>query len=350
MLTKVWKVDNFVDKSDSYPQLVEASKKLQKGELVAFPTETVYGLGANALMGDSVANIYKAKGRPSDNPLIVHIGSQKQVYDLVDHVPEVAQTLMEKFWPGPLTLIFPKKAGVFPDQVTAGLETVAIRMPNHPIALALLQEAGCPVAAPSANLSGKPSPTTAAHVEEDLKGKIAGIVDGGPTGVGLESTVVDISGEVPHILRPGGVTKEQLEAVIGKVEMETGLLSDKEKPKAPGMKYKHYAPKAPLTLIDGTPEYIQTLINKEREKGKKVGMYTVEENKDKYEADCIIVGGSRSDLSTVAEKMYAVLRQFDNENPDIIFGEAFSRDGIGEAIMNRLMKAAGGRVIHQDMF
>ena len=350
MQTKIWTVDKTVDKNDDYPQVVDAAQKLKAGELIAFPTETVYGLGANALISESVAGIYQAKGRPSDNPLIVHIGDKEQLNGLVAEIPEVAEKLIDRFWPGPLTLIFQKREGLFPDVVTAGLATVAIRMPDHPVALALLKHAGCPTAAPSANLSGKPSPTTAEHVYEDLEGKIAGIVDGGPTGVGLESTVLDVTGEVPQILRPGGITKEQLEEVVEEVEIDPGLMKESDAPKAPGMKYKHYAPKAPLTLVDGTPKFIQTLINEERALGKKVGMYTVNENVHLYDADVVIAGGSREELSTVAEKMYGVLRQFDKEQPDLIFGEVFSEDGIGQAIMNRLKKAAGGRIVKQDKF
>ncbi len=347
METKIWKVDNFVDNSENYPQIVDAAALLRDGELVAFPTETVYGLGANALNGEAVANIYRAKGRPSDNPLIVHIGDMNQLNGLVEVIPELAHPLMAHFWPGPLTLIFKKKEGVFPDSVTAGLATVGIRMPDHQVALRLIRESGCPVAAPSANLSGKPSPTTADHVYEDLSGRIAGIVDAGATGVGLESTVLDITGEVPLILRPGGVTIEQLQAVIGHVEVDKGLLKGEEAPKAPGMKYKHYAPKAPLTLVDGSPAFLQSLVDEKRAAGLRVGVYTVEEHKDLYEADNILAGGTLKDLRTVAENMYGVLRQFDHEGPDIIYGEAFPHTGIGEAIMNRLLKAAGGRVIKE---
>ncbi len=350
METKMWTVDKNVDKTNSYPQLVDAAQKLKDGELIAFPTETVYGLGANALLGGSVAGIYEAKGRPSDNPLIVHIGEKEQIHGLVEEIPLVAEKLMEKFWPGPLTLIFQKKEGVFPDVVTAGLSSVAIRMPDHPVALDLLRKAGCPTAAPSANLSGKPSPTTAEHVREDLDGKIAGIVDGGPTGVGLESTVLDVTGSIPQILRPGGITREQLEEVIGEVSVDPGLVKDSDAPKAPGMKYKHYAPKAPLTLVEGTPQFIQKLINEERALGKKVGVYTVEEHAHLYDADIVITGGSREELDSVAEKMYGVLRQFDKEQPDLIFGEVYPEAGIGIAIMNRLKKAAGGRIIKQDKF
>ena len=347
METKIWKVDNSVDNNDIYPQIVDAASLLRDGELVAFPTETVYGLGANALNGQAVANIYRAKGRPSDNPLIVHIGHKDQLNGLVEEIPELAQPLMDRFWPGPLTLIFKKKEGVFPDTVTAGLSTVAIRMPDHPCALQLIRESGCPVAAPSANLSGKPSPTTAEHVYEDLSGRIAGIVDGGATGVGLESTVLDITGEVPLILRPGGIVIEQLQEAIGRVEVDKGLLKEKEAPKAPGMKYKHYAPEAPFTLVEGSTEFLQSLVDEKRAAGLRVGVYTVEEHENLYEADIILAGGTLKNLQTVAENMYAVLRQFDHERPDVIFGEAFPREGIGEAIMNRLLKAANGKIIKE---
>lgn len=348
MRTKIWKVDNIVDNNKIYPQIVDAASLLRDGELIAFPTETVYGLGANALNGQAVANIYQAKGRPSDNPLIVHIGHKEQLNGLVEEIPDVAHTLISRFWPGPLTLIFKKKEGVFPDTVTAALETVAIRMPDHPLALQLIRESGCPVAAPSANLSGKPSPTTAQHVYEDLNGRIAGIVDGGATGVGLESTVLDITGDVPLILRPGGVTIEQLREIIGHVEVDKGLLKEKEAPKAPGMKYKHYAPQAPLTLVDGSPSFLQSLVDEKRAEGLRVGIYTVSEHKHLYEADIILEGGTLKDLRTIAENMYGVLREFDHEGPDVIFGEAYPHEGIGEAIMNRLLKAASGRIIKED--
>lgn len=348
MRTKIWKVDNIVDNNKIYPQIVDAAALLRDGELIAFPTETVYGLGANALNGQAVANIYQAKGRPSDNPLIVHIGHKEQLNGLVEEIPDVAHTLISRFWPGPLTLIFKKKEGVFPDTVTAALATVAIRMPDHPLALQLIRESGCPVAAPSANLSGKPSPTTAQHVYEDLNGRIAGIVDGGATGVGLESTVLDITGDVPLILRPGGVTIEQLREIIGHVEVDKGLLKEKEAPKAPGMKYKHYAPQAPLTLVDGSPSFLQSLVDEKRAEGLRVGIYTVSEHKHLYEADIILEGGTLKDLRTIAENMYGVLREFDHEGPDVIFGEVYPHEGIGEAIMNRLLKAASGRIVKED--
>lgn len=345
MHTILWVVKMNVDNLPTYPQIVKAASLLKEGETIAFPTETVYGLGANALDGQAVAKIFKAKGRPTDNPLIVHIANQDQVTNLVQSIPSVALPLMEHFWPGPLTLIFAKKEAVFPDEVTAGLNTVAIRMPDHPVALALLKAAAVPVAAPSANRSGKPSPTTAQHVLEDLDGRIAGILDGGATGVGLESTVLDCTGAVPLILRPGGVTREQLEQVIGPVEIDRGLQHESETPRAPGMKYTHYAPKAPYILVDGTPDYLQTFVNEKKSRGLKVGVYTVDERLDAYDADCVIAGGSEQDLSTVAEKMYSVLRDFDQQGVDVIIGEVFVEKGIGAAIMNRLKKAAGGHII-----
>ena len=222
MHTNMWIVDNVVERKKYYPQLQEAAKLLRENEAVDFPTETVYGLGANAMDDEAIAKIFEAKGRPSDNPLIVHIGTKSQLDGIVKEIPPVAEKLMAHFWPGPLTIILPRKEGIS-EKVTAGLNTVGVRMPDHPIALALIEEANVPVAAPSANRSGRPSPTLASHVYEDLNGKIAGIVDGGATGVGVESTVIDCTSTVPTILRPGGITKEQLEAVIGTVSLDPAL-------------------------------------------------------------------------------------------------------------------------------
>lgn len=350
MDTKIWVVDR-VDKNvaATSPQIIEAASCLKKGEVVAFPTETVYGLGANARSDDAVLKIYEAKGRPSDNPLIVHIADSKQLQEFVQEIPDYAQKLIEHFWPGPLTLVLPKKNGLS-TYVTAGLETVAVRMPAHPVALALLKASQLPIAAPSANLSGKPSPTLAKHVEQDLKGRIAGIVDGGPTGVGVESTVVDCTEEIPVILRPGGVSKEEIEAIIGQVCYDQNILDESQKPKSPGMKYTHYAPDAPLTIVDGSPEFLQSFINREKRNGKRVGVLTTEENKDKYEADRIIICGKRSDLKTVAAHLYDALRKFNEEPLDVLFSESFPREGVGQAIMNRLLKAAGHKIVAQSRF
>lgn len=340
----MWVVDNVVERKKYYPQLQEAAKLLRENEAVAFPTETVYGLGANAMDDEAIAKIFEAKGRPSDNPLIVHIGTKSQLDGIVKEIPPVAEKLMAHFWPGPLTIILPRKEGIS-ERVTAGLNTVGVRMPDHPVALALIEEANVPVAAPSANRSGRPSPTLASHVYEDLNGKIAGIVDGGATGVGVESTVIDCTSTVPTILRPGGITKEQLEAVIGTVSLDPALKDEKEKPKSPGMKYTHYAPKAPLSIVEGSREFIQQLVDEKKEEGFKVGVLTTEEYQHIYNADVILSCGVRSDLASVATKLYDVLRTFDASEVDVIFSESFPNEGIGNAIMNRLTKAAGHHII-----
>lgn len=340
----MWVVDNAVERKKYYPQLQEAAKLLRENEAVAFPTETVYGLGANAMDDEAIAKIFEAKGRPSDNPLIVHIGTKSQLDGIVKEIPPVAEKLMAHFWPGPLTIILPRKEGIS-ERVTAGLNTVGVRMPDHPVALALIEEANVPVAAPSANRSGRPSPTLASHVYEDLNGKIAGIVDGGATGVGVESTVIDCTSTVPTILRPGGITKEQLEAVIGTVSLDPALKDEKEKPKSPGMKYTHYAPKAPLSIVEGSREFIQQLVDEKKEEGFKVGVLTTEEYQHVYNADVILSCGVRSDLASVATKLYDVLRTFDASEVDVIFSESFPNEGIGNAIMNRLTKAAGHHII-----
>ncbi|PKJ54311.1 L-threonylcarbamoyladenylate synthase [Bacillus sp. SN10] len=344
MHTNMWVVDNVVERKKYYPQLQEAAKLLRENEAIAFPTETVYGLGANAMNDEAIAKIFEAKGRPSDNPLIVHIGTKSQLDGIVKEIPPVAEKLMEHFWPGPLTIILPRKEGIS-EKVTAGLHTVGVRMPDHPVALALIEEANVPVAAPSANRSGRPSPTLASHVYEDLNEKIAGIVDGGATGVGVESTVIDCTSAVPTILRPGGITKEQLEAVIGTVSLDPALKDEKEKPKSPGMKYTHYAPKAPLSIVEGSREFIQRLVDEKKEEGFKVGVLTTEEYHYVYSADVVLSCGVRSDLASVATKLYDVLRTFDASEVDVIFSESFPNEGIGNAIMNRLTKAAGHHII-----
>ncbi|WP_394238609.1 L-threonylcarbamoyladenylate synthase [Niallia oryzisoli] len=345
MITNYWSVDKFVDNLENYPQIQQAADFLSKNEVVAFPTETVYGLGGNAKEDQAVNKIYEAKGRPSDNPLIIHIAEQSQLTDFVEEISPKAQYLMDRFWPGPLTIIFPLKKGFLSNKATAGLETVAVRMPDHPVAMAVLKQSGLPIAAPSANRSGKPSPTTALHVKEDLDGRIAGIVDGGPTGVGVESTVIDCTTAIPVILRPGGVTKEQLEEVIGEVHVDPALADEKEAPKSPGMKYRHYAPDAPLYLVDGTREAIQRLVNEQRREGRKVGVLTTKENEAYYDADFVFACGERGRLETVASSIYEALRSFNKQDIELIYSEMFSNEGVGNAIMNRLMKAAGQRVL-----
>ena len=347
MNTKLWVVDKITNLSTTYPHITQAAHLLRENEVVAFPTETVYGLGANACSDEAVRKIYQAKGRPSDNPLIVHIASVNKLDEIVKDIPNYAYKLIDEFWPGPLTLILPKKGDRLSTLVTAGLDTVGVRMPSHPIALSLIREADVPIAAPSANQSGKPSPTHASHVYHDLNGKISGIIDGGATGVGVESTVLDCSSTVPTILRPGGVTKEQLESVIGEVQLDQALIEEGLAPKSPGMKYTHYAPNAPVVIVNGRLEFLQKIIDQHQKEGKKVGVLTTEEAFNQLEAYKVIACGRRANLQTVAAELYDVLRKFDNEEVDIIFSESFPQSGVGEAIMNRLLKAAGNQVIEE---
>lgn len=325
------------------------AKALRDGKLVAFPTETVYGLGANALNPQAVKRIYEAKGRPSDNPLIVHIAKVSQLESLVREVPAKAEELMKAFWPGPLTLVL-KKSEYVPDIITAGLDTVAVRMPNNPIAIRLIEMAEVPVAAPSANLSGRPSPTTHQHVVEDLEGRIEYIINGGPCRIGVESTVLDITSGIPVILRPGGVTKEMLEKVIGKVETDSVLMPEEGiKPRSPGMKYRHYSPKAEMIMVDGKSEKVIKKINdltsENNAKGIKTGVLSCFENKGRYLADVVVSVGSVNCLDEVASGLYDALRKFDEEKVDVIYSETFTETGMGRAIMNRLRKASSGRIM-----
>ena len=344
-------------------ELKEAAGILRSGGLVAFPTETVYGLGGNALDEDAARKIYAAKGRPSDNPLIAHVSCVEEVAPLVKEIPEAGRKLMEAFWPGPLTMIFPKSDKV-PYGTTGGLDTVAIRMPDDPVANRLIALAGVPVAAPSANTSGRPSPTTADHVWQDMNGRIEMIIDGGPVGIGVESTIVDVSSEVPAVLRPGAITMEMLEAVLGDVSVDPailGPLSADVRPKAPGMKYKHYAPKADLTLVEpedvdrenGLDEkQLQAMIGKVRElsRGKieagcRVGVICTDESRHCYTDGAVRSIGERKSQASVAHNLYALLREFDDLGVDYIFSESFPKDHLGQAIMNRLSKAAGYKIV-----
>lgn len=339
-------------------QLTEEDKKkietagdiLKQGGLVAFPTETVYGLGADALNPEASKKIYAAKGRPSDNPLIVHISNMKALEKITSEIPEKAKKMAEEFWPGPLTMIFPKSEQV-PLETTGGLETVAVRMPNHPIALALIDAGGGYIAAPSANTSGKPSPTKAEHVALDMDGKIPMILDGGAVGIGIESTIVDFSTEIPMILRPGYITPEMIQKVIGEVKMDPGLSMDDPTahPKAPGMKYKHYAPKADLILVNGAQEKviqkINELVSMAQESGKKTGVIGTDETCGRYQAGIVKSIGTRSEEDTIARHLYGILREFDDLDVDVIYSESFSTPRIGQAIMNRMLKAAGHQVI-----
>jgi len=346
--TERWPVDKTEKTLEDHPHIIQASLWINKNEVIAIPTETVYGLAGNARSDDAIKRIFEAKGRPSDNPLIVHISDPSQLEGLVASVSETAQKLMTAFWPGPLTIVLPKGENVS-ERVTAGLSTVAVRMPDHEIALAVIAASNVPLAAPSANLSGKPSPTSAQHVYEDLKGRIPGIVDGGSTGVGVESTVVECTGELVTILRPGGITLEELERVVGagRVDVDPGLENEKHAPKSPGMKYTHYAPDAPFILVDGSVEFLQRLVDQEREAGKRIGILTTEERAHVYKADCVIPAGNRSNPETVAQHLYEALRAFNEAGVDQIFGEVFPKTGVGVAIMNRLEKSAGGNIIKE---
>lgn len=335
-------MDSFLKNNEDVNKIKEAALWISKGEVVAFPTETVYGLGANALDEEAVKKIFIAKGRPSDNPLIVHIAEKNELHHLVEHIPETANRLIDAFWPGPLTLIFKKGESVAPS-VTAGLDTIAIRMPDHPVARSLIKEAGVPVAAPSANVSGKPSPTKASHVKYDLDGKIAGIVDGGTTGVGLESAVLDCTKEPPILYRPGGVTREEIEAVIGPIDVAQGEPKNDDSPRSPGMKYTHYAPNGQLYLVSKR-ENIQKLATAAMLNGKRVGVLTTEENKETYNAHLVVACGRRDNLPTVATALYDSLRTFDANNIEVIYAETFPLEGVGIAIMNRLEKAATGKI------
>lgn len=331
--------------------LREAADVLRRGGLAAFPTETVYGLGANALDEKAAKKIYEAKGRPSDNPLIAHIADLDGLKPLVSEIPEAGRKLAEAFWPGPLTLVFPKSE-IVPRGTTGGLETVAVRMPSDPVARELIRLAGVPIAAPSANTSGRPSPTRAEHVLQDMDGKIDMIVDGGPVGIGVESTIVDVTEDIPTLLRPGAITMEMLRSVVGQAAVDpaiTGPMRADVKPKAPGMKYRHYAPKASLTLVEGDTEAVTARINElaaqKMEEGLRVGIICTEETKPLYPAGMVKSIGFRADEATVAHNLYGVLREFDDLGADVIFSESFPADDLGQAIMNRLNKAAGYQMI-----
>ena len=341
MKTKVITINDREQIEDS--QLEEAARILRNGGLVAFPTETVYGLGANALDEEAARKIYEAKGRPSDNPLIAHVARKEDVEQLVSHIPEAGQKLMDAYWPGPLTLVFPK-SGIVPYGTTGGLETVAIRMPSDTIANRLIALAGVPIAAPSANTSGRPSPTTAEHVYQDMNGKIEMIVDGGPVGIGLESTIVDVSGDVPSMLRPGAVTIEMLRETLGTVEIDpaiTGPLKADVKPKAPGMKYRHYAPKAELMLVESSEEVdgqkrvaekIMELAKEKLEAGYRVGIICTDESREYYTEGIVRSLGLRAKEETIAHNLFAVLREYDDLAVDYIFSESFSKEALGQAL------------------
>ncbi len=329
----------------------QAGKRIAAGELVAFPTETVYGLGGDALRPEAAAKIYAAKGRPSDNPLIVHIADFSDMERVAREVPAQAKKLADAFWPGPLTMIVWKSDEV-PSATTGGMDTVAVRMPNHPVALELIRKSGCLIAAPSANTSGRPSPTEAKHVAEDLSGRIAMILDGGPVGIGIESTIIDLTEKKPMVLRPGYITPKMLSDVLGQeVVMDPGIIAadDTTKPKAPGMKYKHYAPKADMVIVDGEETAVIAKINEltkqRRTEGKKVAVIATEETRKHYHADVVLCIGKRSDEDAIAQHLYQILRECDDLDVGEIYSESFQTPRIGQAIMNRLLKAAGHTVI-----
>ncbi|MFM9535451.1 L-threonylcarbamoyladenylate synthase [Lysinibacillus sp. IITD104] len=333
-------VDSNVNSQINYTQAVDI---LNAGEVVAFPTETVYGLGAIATNDLAVKKIFKAKGRPSDNPLIVHVGTKEEVAIYIDHISDIAKQCMDLFWPGPLTLVMPAKPDVLAKSVTAGLSTVGIRMPDHPVALALLQQLQKPLAAPSANRSGKPSPTEAVHVLDDLEGYIPYILDGGSTGIGLESTVLDVTHEPPVILRPGGITKEMLEAKIGPVIQPTKIEQKLDAtPKAPGMKYTHYAPNAPVYLIDCDVEKVNEAVLHLQRQGHSVALLAPE-NFEEIKVDFFFSIGEAGSKEEMGAALYNALRACDKTTATVILATTTSIEGVGAAIMNRLEKASGGK-------
>ena len=333
-----------------YDMIKRAGEIIRNGGLVAFPTETVYGLGGEARNRESSRKIYAAKGRPSDNPLIVHISKWESLEMICDDIPPEAQLLADAFWPGPLTMIV-KKNQVIPKETTGGLDTVAVRMPDHKVALDFIEAAGGFIAAPSANTSGKPSPTVAEYVTQDMNGKIEMIIDGGEVGIGVESTIVDLTEGTPTILRPGYITEEMLERVLGEVDTDRTILDNNSgvAPKAPGMKYRHYAPKGDMMLVDGLPDKVADRINElvrmAVRSGEKVGVMLTDEIFDKVEAPVKKAVGPRSDEHEIARRLYRILREFDDEGVTKIFSESFSDKGFGQAVMNRLLKAAGFNVI-----
>jgi L-threonylcarbamoyladenylate synthase len=364
--TKYWPAAQLQD------GIIEAAAVLAEGGVIAFPTETVYGLGGDARNTQAVERIFAAKGRPSDNPLIVHLADNKAVHELVEEVNEIEEMLMTAFWPGPLTLVLPVREGVVSPLVTAGLDTVAVRVPAHEIARRLIEQSGCPLAAPSANRSGRPSPTQAGHVMEDLGGRIDGVLDGGATGVGLESTVVRVLGEQLHILRPGGITREQLIEAVGtsvkvisheeqgrvtqgagkqgRSTQESENISDvrdlAQAPRSPGVKYTHYAPRGEMLLVTGQADRIipvvQRKLTEARQEGRLVGVLACTEHVGYYECEHVFDCGALNKPELAAQSLYAILRQCDERGLDFIIAEGYPEQGIGAALMNRLRKASGG--------
>jgi L-threonylcarbamoyladenylate synthase len=366
MQTKYWRVEDIDPvKTEQWQALEEAAMLIRQGEVIAFPTETVYGLGADARSTTAVEKIFTAKGRPSDNPLIVHISERNQLAELVLGCNETERLLMERLWPGPLALVLPVRPGAVSPRVTAGLSTVAVRMPDHPLALRLITAAGCPIAAPSANRSGRPSPTCAEHVMTDMEGRIAGVLDGGPTGIGLESTVIHVTadGQHIHVLRPGGVTVAALRAAAPKATVVDSSASttnppgassapDESIPRSPGMKYTHYAPQGRLILVHSADQdtermarYIQQELDRVGALGETTGVLAFGEHATEYRADVVVPCGSWQEPADTARQLYAALRRFDELGATYILAEAFPEEGLGQAIMNRLRKAAGEQIV-----
>jgi len=349
METKIVKIDR---RNMDKEVLQEAGRLLREGALVAFPTETVYGLGGDGLKADAAARIYEAKGRPSDNPLILHIAEISDMEKLAVDIPELAYRLADRFWPGPLTMIL-KKGAVVPYTTTGGLDTVAVRMPSDEIAREIIRASGTYIAAPSANLSGRPSPTKAEHVIEDLSGRVEMIVDGGDSDIGLESSIIDLSGEVPMILRPGYITKEDFAQIVAEVQYDKAVLATKPQEsvvaKAPGMKYRHYAPKGQITIVEGqTAEVVQkinTLVQEQEKQGRRVAVLCAEETKAQYVCGHVFSLGSLKSEKEISAHLFGALRTFDTEGMEVIYSESFEETKLTNAIMNRLRKAAGYQII-----
>jgi len=351
METQLIKID---ERQIDFKLIEKAGGIIRRGGLVAFPTETVYGLGGDALNPSSSKKIYAAKGRPSDNPLIVHIAEMEALSRIVRKIPKAAYKLAERYWPGPLTMIF-EKADRVPKETTGGLNTVAVRMPSNRIARALIRAAGGYVAAPSTNRSGRPSPTVAKYVIEDLDGRVDMIIDGGESQFGLESTIIDLTEDVPVILRPGYITEEMLGEVLESVDTDKALMdiNSEKPPKAPGMKYRHYAPRGNMAIVEGEAgrviKYINEQIGRWKKEGKRTGVIATDETAGNYRADSIKSAGNRQDEAQIASQIFRILREFDDEGIEMIYAEGFESRGLGCAIMNRLLKAAGHQVIRLSM-
>ena len=357
MKTEIVRIDR--DNTDC-EALSRAGEVIKSGGLVAFPTETVYGLGADALDAAAGEKIYAAKGRPSDNPLIVHIADYDSIERIVSldkddycmaGLPDTLRELADRFWPGPLTIIL-KKTDAVPDRITGGLDTVAVRMPSDKIALGLIRASGGYIAAPSANLSGRPSTTKVSHVIEDLQDRVDMIIDGGDVDIGLESTILDLTGKRPMILRPGAITSDELSEILGDVVTDPAIMEHNDNdapPKAPGMKYRHYAPRGELVIVTGDREHVREYINIHTAEDKaellKTGVICVDEHVLDYRATSVKCTGKSSDMGSVAHRLYSILRDFDSEGIDRIYSESFEDTRLGQAVMNRLLKAAGHRVV-----